>query len=153
MSDEQISDLEQEFRDELKGDGSFSPHLADGTAKGSYIGFDIHPEDIEALFFEGIGIPRWESIKADTVEEQEALYMERFNDLMSKYPLMGRANDTDQKAEFTSAEVPSLLEECDRISSSTSNPKAVRALQKMSLAASKAVAKDVGLYLISRQGT
>ena len=152
MSDEQISDLEQEFRNELKGDGSFSPHLADGTAKGSYIGFDIHPEDISALFFDGIGVPRWESLKADSVEEQEKIYMDQFNEIMAKYPLIGRANDTEQRADFNSSEIPSLLEECEQVLISASEPKAIRAANKLSLAASKAADKGMGLYLISRQG-
>ena len=153
MSDEQISDLEREFRGELKGDGSFSPHLADGTTKGSYVGFDIHPEDIEALFFEGIGVPRWESIKADTVEEQEKLYMDKFNDLMSKYPLLGRANDTEQRADFNSSEIAPLIEECERVSGSASEPKAIRAAKKLSIAATKAADQEMGLHLIPRQGS
>ena len=147
---QQLSELELEFRQEEKGQGSYSPNIL-GVSESSYVGYDIRPEDIEALFFDGIGIPRWESIKADSIEQQEVLYMERFNDLMSKYPMIGRANDTEQKAEYTSGEVATLLEECARITSGSSNPKALRAVQKFSLAAQKAAATQSGLELIPRQ--
>jgi hypothetical protein len=50
MGDETLKDLEAEFRKEEKGPGSLSPHVADGS-EASYVGYDIHPENIEALFF------------------------------------------------------------------------------------------------------
>ena len=157
MSDEaaaKFSDLELEFRSELKGSGSLSPYItnnsADAGGGNSYVGFDIHPEDVEALYFEGIGIPRWESIKAESVEEQEKLYMQDYNELMSKYPMIGRANDTEQRAVYNSGEVSALVEECDRILAGTSNPKAVRALQKFILSGTKAAEKQSGLELNPR---
>ncbi|MGH9821100.1 MAG: hypothetical protein ACRD43_13120, partial [Pyrinomonadaceae bacterium] len=123
----QLGDLEKEFRAEEKGQGSYNPRIVGGTDdQDPYVGYDITPEDIEALFFDGIGIPRWESIKADSIEQQEALYMERFNELMAKYPMIGRANDTEQKAEYTSGEIAALLDECTSIASGSSNPKALR---------------------------
>lgn len=149
-----LSDLEKEFRSELKGSGSLSPYTtstsADGDGEKSYVGFDIHPEDVEALFFEGIGIPRWDSIKAESVEEQEKLYMQQYNELMSKHPMIGRANDTEQRAMYGSDEVPALVEECERVLAATSNPKAVRALQKFILSGTKAAEKRSGLELSPR---
>lgn len=141
-----------EFRAEEKGQGSYSPRVFGGTGdQDPYVGYDIGPEDIEALFFDGIGIPRWESIKADSIEQQEALYMKRFNDLMAKYPMMGRANDTEQRAEYTPAEVAALFEECTNITGGTSDPKALRAVQKFSIAAQKAQARNAGLELLPSQ--
>ena len=148
MSDDQseISKLEEEFKQELKGNGSLSPHITDGVSKGeSYVGFDIHPEDVEALFFEGIGVPRWESIKAESVEEQEKLYMQEYEGLMSKYPLIGRANDTEQQAVYKSDEVPALVQECEKVLAATANPKAVRALHKFIISGTKAAEKKSGL--------
>ena len=143
MSDETLNDLEAEFRQEEKGPGSLSPHVADGSEK-SYVGYDIHPENIEALFFEGIGVPRWDSIKADSVEQQEVLYMAEYTDVMAKYPMIARANDTFQHVEYTAAEVTQLLEECGRILAGSSDPKVVKAVQKFALAGEKAAEKNAG---------
>ena len=143
-------DLEQQFTMEQKGEGSLSLFVADGSEK-TYVGWDINPEDIEALYFEGIGVPRWESIKADDIEQQTAKYWELFNEQMDKYPLIGRARDTDERVEYTSAEVQQLLKECEQVKAGTSHAKAVRALQKLSLATSKAIEKHAGLNLTPSQ--
>jgi len=148
MSD-QIGELEREFRAEEKGPGSLSPHV-DSGAEDSYVGYDIHPENIEALFFDGIGVPRWDSIKAETVAEQEALYMERYNERMAAYPMIARSNDTFQHVEYTAAEVTELLKESERILAGTSDPKVVRAASKFALASEKAIAESAGLRLNPR---
>ncbi len=147
---EQLSELEQEFRAEEKGQGSLSPHVA-GGAEGSYVGYDIHPENIEALFFDGIGVPRWDSIKAETPAEQEAIYMERYNGVMAAYPMIARANDTFQHVEYTATEVSQLLEECGRILADASDPKVIKAAQKFNLAAERAAAENSGLNMNPRQ--
>ena len=148
MSD-QLNKLEQEFRAEEKGPGSLSPHIVSG-AENSYVGYDIHPENIEALFFDGIGVPRWDSIKAETVAEQESLYMERYNAVMAEYPMIARSNDTFQHVQFTAAEVPELLKEAERILAGTSDEKVVKAASKFALASEKAIAKSAGLRLNPR---
>jgi len=150
MSDETLKDLDAEFRREERGPGSLSPHIADGS-ETSYVGYDIHPENIEALFFDGIGVPRWDTIKADSFEQQEVLYMAQYTDVMAKYPMMARANDTFQHVEYTAAEVTQLLEECGRILADASDPKVIKAVQKFSLAGSKAADGQVGLNLNPRQ--
>ena len=138
--------LEEQFMLEPKSEGSLSLFIAseDGS---SYIGWDINTQDIEALYFEGIGVPRWESLTAETVEEQTALYWKRFNERMDGFPLLGRTRDTDVDVEYTSAEVPQLIAECESIRAATSNAKALRALQKILLAASRAAALDAGFNL------
>jgi hypothetical protein len=141
-----ISDLEQQFILEQKGEGSLSVFVADG-ADTTYVGFDINPEDIEALYFEGIGVPRWESLIADNIEQQTAMYWERFNERMDNYPLIGRARDTDERVAYSADEVPQLIKECDQVTAGTSDAKALRALQKLSLAANKASEKQAGLNL------
>jgi len=146
---EQLSELEQEFRAEEKGQGSLSPHVAMG-AENSYVGFDIHPENIEALFFDGIGVPRWDSIQAETVADQETLYMDRYNDVMAAYPMIARSNDTLQHVEYTAEEVMALLKESERILAGTSDPKVIKAARKFSLASEKAVAENAGLRLNPR---
>lgn len=146
---DQLSELEQEFRAEQKGQGSLSPHLANG-AEDSYVGYDIHPENIEALFFDGIGVPRWDSIKAETVDEQESLYMERYNDVMAAYPMIARSNDTFQHVEYTAEEVAALLKESRRILERTSDPNVIKAAGKFALASERAVAENTGLKLNPR---
>jgi hypothetical protein len=144
---EQISELELEFQSEVKGGGSLSPHVVDG-AEQAYVGYDINPEDIEALFFDGIGVPRWASIVADSVDEQNAIYMERYNDIMAKFPMIGRANDTFEGTEYSAAEVANLLTECEAIKTATTDAKALRAMQKFSIAGAKAAEKQAALSLI-----
>ena len=140
------SDLLQQFIMEQKGEGSLSIFVADG-GETTYIGYDINPEDIEALYFEGIGVPRWESIKADDIEQQTAMYWEQFNERMDQLPLIARVRDTDKRVEYTPAEIPNLLAECEQITASTSDAKALRALQKLSIAGNKAAEKNAGINL------
>lgn len=149
MSDETLTALEAEFRQEEKGPGSLSPHVA--GSESSYVGYDIHPENIEALFFDGIGVPRWDSITADSVEEQEALYTAKYNDVMTAFPMIGRANDTFQHVEYSAEEVAQLLEECSRIIAGASDSKVIKAVQKFQLAAEKAADKNSGLKMNPRQ--
>lgn len=143
---EQISELELEFQNEIKGGGSLSPHVVVGTEQ-TYVGYDINPEDIEALFFDGIGVPRWASIEADSVDEQNAIYMERYNEIMSKYPMIGRANDTYQGTEYSAAEVADLLAECETIKAASTDVKATRAVHKFTIAGVKAAEKQASLSL------
>jgi hypothetical protein len=140
----QLSELELEFQNEVKGGGSLSPHVVDGTEQ-TYVGYDINPEDIEALFFEGIGVPRWASIQADSVDEQNAIYMERYNEIMGKYPMIGRANDTYEGTEYSAAEVATLLAECEAVKAASTDAKAIRAVNKFSIAGSKAAEKQAAL--------
>ena len=150
MIDETLKNLEAEFRQEEKGPGSLSPHVADGS-EHSYVGFDIHPENIEALFFDGIGVPRWESIAADSVEQQEALYNAKYSEVMAAFPMIGRANDTFQHVDYSAEEVSQLLAECGRVIAGASDAKVTRAVQKLQLAGEKAAEKNSGLKMNPRQ--
>lgn len=147
-----LNDLELEFMQEVKGHGSLSPHLVGDNSNpetgDTYLGYDIHPENLEALYFEGIGVPRWESIKAESVARQEEIYRELHQQRMSEFPLIGRVSDTDQRVEFAPSEIPQLLEECARVLEGTTDPKAIRAVQKFSIAATKAAERGGGLLLI-----
>ena len=141
-SHEELKKLEEEFLQETRGEGSLSPHVG-----GKYVGYDVHTEDVEALFFDGIGIPRWASIEAANVDEQNAIYMERYNAIMAKFPMLGRSNDTFVGSAYTADEVNDLLAECRGIIESASDPKAVRATQKFVIAAQRAVEEGSALNL------
>lgn len=141
----EMSDLEREFHEEQKGEGSLSIHITGSDPE--YIGYDINPEDVEALYFEGIGVPRWETLQAGTTEQKIALYWEEFNKRMDVLPLIGRMRDTDEALEYSAAEVTQLAAECDTVSGSTTDAKALRALQKISIAASRAAEANGGLEL------
>lgn len=145
-----MSDLEREFSDEQKGEGSLTISIASGDGK-TPVGWDLNPEDIEALYFDGIGVPRWEHLQADTVEQQTAMYWERFNEKMSQYPLIGRVRDTDERVEYSSAEAGELALECERVTAGTDNTKALRAVQKISIAAGKAVNANASMLLAPSQ--
>lgn len=143
----EISDLEQEFLEEQKGEGSLSIYITNGD-QADYIGFDINPEDLEAIYFDGIGVPRWESLSTGgTVEAQTALYWERYNERMDVYPQIGRVSDTDKRVEFSADEVRDLIAECDKVAGSADSAKALRSLQKISIAAARAGESNAGLRL------
>ena len=145
----QIDELEQEFSQELRGYGSLSLNLTGASADDrDYLGYDVRPEDIEAVYFEGIGIPRWESIKADTVDRQIELYNEAMQKIMADYPLIGRVSDTDQRVEYTLNEVSELRRECEKVLETATNAQAVKALQKIAIACLKAFEHQKGLLLI-----
>lgn len=145
----QISELEQEFSQELRGYGSLLPNLVGDSADDKeYVGYDIRPEDVEALYFEGIGIPRWESIKADSVDKQVEIYNESMQKIMADYPLIGRVSDTDQKVEYTPDEVSQLHQECEKLLKTATDPKAVKATQKFAIACHKAAENQKGLLLL-----
>ncbi len=145
----QIGELEQEFSQELRGYGSLSLNLTGASADDrDYLGYDVRPEDVEAVYFEGIGIPRWESIKAETVDEQVALYNQSMQKIMADYPLIGRVSDTDQRVEYTADEVSALRQECEKVLETAAHPQAVKALQKLAIACLKAAEHQKGLLLI-----
>lgn len=144
-----IGELEQEFTEELKGYGSLSPNLVGNSVDDKeYLGYDIRPEDIEALYFEGIGTPRWESIKADSVDRQLEIYNQSMKEMMADFPMIGRVSDTDQTVEYTPDEVSQLRQECEKVLETAADPKAVKALQKFAITCHKAAEHQKGLLLI-----
>lgn len=144
-----IGELEREFAQELKGYGSLSVNLVGDSADDKEnLDYDIRPEDIEALYFEGIGTPRWESIKADSVEQHLQIYNQSMKERMADYPLIGRVSDTDQRIGYTPEEVSQLRAECETVLETAADPKAVKALQKFAIACHKASERQKGLLLI-----
>lgn len=140
----ELAELEQEFINEQKGEGSLSIFCS-GDGGPEYLGYDLNPEDIEALYFEAIGIPRWESLQADSVEKQTELYWERFNEVMGPFPLVGRIRDTDEAVNYDSDSIGSLSEEIGRAENAASTPKAVKAVRKYQVALMRASEKGGGL--------
>jgi hypothetical protein len=142
---DELEKLAAEFAHELQGEGSLSPKVGN-----TYVGFDIHPEDVEAIFFDGIGVPRWASIEIEDLDEHNAVYMERYNAAMAKFPLIGRANDTMVGANFSRAEIAGLVAECRELVESSADPKAARATKKLLIAAIQAEATNSPLSLSPR---
>lgn len=144
-----IDELAQEFTQELKGYGSLSVNIGDEADK-QYLGYDVRPEDIEALYFEGIGTPRWESIEADTVAEQMEIYNRSMKEKMADYPQIGRVSDTDARVEYSPEQVAALQAECDNVLEFADNEKAVKAAQKFAIACHKAAGRQIGVLLLPR---
>ena len=153
-----LTDIESEFVGEDKGEGSLSVYAVRDTAasfskfaardESFSVGYDITPLDIEALFFEGIKLPRWESIVADNHEQQLAIYNRSFNQIKSDFPLISRVSDTDATVKFTPVEVSDLSAECERVADGTDDAKAIRATQKFYIACQKSIENQMGLMLI-----
>ena len=161
MSNEHLQNLtevENEFIKEDKGEGSLSVYaVRDLDANFSKfspreesfgLGYDIHPLDIEALYFEGIKLPRWESIKADNHDRQLEIYNEAFDKIKSDFPLISRVSDTDVTVKYTPEEVAQLQTECEKVADSADDAKAIRAVQKFYIACDKAAENQMGLLLI-----
>lgn len=153
---QQLIDLEDEFTKEVRGEGSLSIQIIPNGGSSSNgnsaqeslnLSYDINAEDLEALYFEGLGLPRWESIEGETVEEKREVYLESFEKCTSNYPMIKLVSDIDQKVTFTSEEVLRLQEDCQRILKIANTPKSIRAIQKFSLAAYKAAERQMGLRL------
>lgn len=142
---DELTKLEMEFAQELQGEGSLVPKVGN-----TYAGFDIHPEDIESIFFDGIGVPRWASIESDDLDEHKAIYMERYNESMAKFPLIARANDTMVSSNYSRAEIAQLVAECRSLIDSSADQKATRATKKLLIAAMQAEAKNSPLTLSPR---
>ncbi len=161
MSNEHLQNLdaiEKEFISEDKGEGSLMVYAVRDTdasfskfaarEESFSVGYDITPLDIEALYFEGIKLPRWESIKADGYDEQLAIYNESFARIKADFPLISRVSDTDVTVKYTPAEVAPLRAECERITDGANDAKAIRAAQKFYIACDKASENRMGLVLI-----
>lgn len=145
----QIDALEQEFTQEIKGYGSLSVNLVGDSADDKeYLGYDVRPEDIEALYFEGIGTPRWESIEGESVDEKMEIYNRSMKEKMAEYPQIGRVSDTDVRVEYSPAEVSALQAECDKLLEFISDEKAVKAARKFAIACRKASEKQTGVILL-----
>ena len=142
---DELTRLAEEFSQELQGEGSLSPKVGN-----AYIGFDIHPDDVEAIFFNGIGVPRWASIEIEDLDEHNAAYTELYNAAMAKYPLIGRANDTMVRANYSRSEIAELLSECNTLIENSTDEKATRAAKKLLIAAMKAEASNAPLTLSPR---
>ena len=146
-----IDELEEEFKQEIKGYGSLSVNLSGNSAdEKQYLGYDIIPQDIEALYFEGIGTPRWESIEAENVDQQLEIYNQSMKEKMADYPLIARVSDTDATVEYSPEEVSGLRAECDKVIEATADEKAVKASQKFAIACYKAAESQSGLLLTPR---
>lgn len=140
--------LEEEFNDEVKGFGSLSIRIVSGSVlEAEKLGYNIRPEDIEALYFEGIGTPRWESIEAKDYKQQLAIYNESMDRNMADYPLIGRVKDTDEKVEYAPHEVSSLRDECKKVIENTTNEKAIKAAQRFIIACNKASETGSSIHL------
>lgn len=153
-----LGEIESDFIKEDKGEGSLSVYaVRDPAASFSKfapreesfsVGYDIHPLDIEALYFEGIKLPRWESIKADSTDQQLEIYNESFGKIKADFPLISRVSDTDVTVKYTPEEISPLQAECERILDSADDAKAIRAVQKFYIASNKAGEQQMGLSLI-----
>lgn len=141
----ELKELEEEFSREIQGEGSLMP-----TVDGTHVGFDIHPEDIDVLFFDGIGVPRYASIEIEDLDQKNATYMERYNAAMAEFPLIGRANDTMVGASYSASEVTKLIAECNALIGRQIDEKAARAVKKLLIAAMKAEAGNAPLTLSPR---
>lgn len=153
-----LTEIEQEFIQEDKGEGSLMVYaVRDLNADFSKfaerevsfgLGYDITPLDVEALYFEGIKLPRWESIQAASVEEQMAIYNESFDRIKAAFPLISRVSDTDVTVKYTLEEVAKLQSECEQVAEGTDDAKAIKATQKFYIACNRAVENQMGLMLL-----
>ncbi len=149
---------EQGYIAEGQGNGSLSPHVVrnpesywdDGHSEDDfYVGYDFHPWDWEALFFEELKCPEWQYIEGENIEVRDKREYARFQDCTREYPLLGRIWDMYQDAGYRADEVRQLREQCLKLQLRATSEKAARALGKLILACDKALERKLGLLLIS----
>ena len=153
-----LTEIENQFVSEDKGEGSLMVYAVRDLAadfskfaareESFSVGYDITPLDIEALYFEGIKLPRWESIKAENTDQQLEIYNEAFGKIKADFPLISRVSDTDVTVKYTTEEVAQLQSECEKVADSADDAKAIRAVQKFYIACNKAAENQMGLLLI-----
>ena len=153
-----LTEVEDDFIKEDKGEGSLMIYAVRDTMasfskfapreESFGVGYDITPLDIEALYFEGIKLPRWESIKAENTDQQLEIYNEAFGKIKADFPLISRVSDTDVTVKYTPEEISPLQAECERVLDSADDAKAIRAVQKFYIASNKAGEQQMGLLLI-----
>ena len=153
-----LTEVEDDFIKEDKGEGSLMIYAVRDTMasfskfapreESFGVGYDITPLDIEALYFEGIKLPRWESIKAENTDQQLEIYNEAFGKIKADFPLISRVSDTDVTVKYTPEEISPLQAECERVLESADDAKAIRAVQKFYIACNKASEQQMGLLLI-----
>ena len=153
-----LTEVEDDFIKEDKGEGSLMIYAVRDTMasfskfapreESFGVGYDITPLDIEALYFEGIKLPRWESIKAENTDQQLEIYNEAFGKIKADFPLISRVSDTDVTVKYTPKEISPLQAECERVLVSADDAKAIRAVQKFYIASNKAGEQQMGLLLI-----
>ncbi len=153
-----VNGLEGSFVEEGRGNGSLHPRVVrdpvnfweGGACEDDFsVGYDFHPNDFEALYYEALGVPRWEDISAQGFEEQDELCYKGFVEHTLAYPLLNRINDMYQDAAYSAEEVLLLRDQCRELQASIVNEQASRALSKIILACDKATEKEMGLLFIS----
>jgi hypothetical protein len=72
-----------------------------------------------------------------------------FKESLPKYPMLGRIWDTYIDVQYQPDEVLQLRDECLQVRSNTSNPVAIRGLEKLNAACEEALRIGSGLLLIS----
>jgi len=73
----------------------------------------------------------------------------RFQKSILEYPMLGRIWDTYIDVSYRPEEIPQLRDECLRVKASTSNPVALRGLDKLIAACDEALKESLGLSLLS----
>lgn len=73
----------------------------------------------------------------------------RFQKSIAEYPMLGRIWDTYIDVSYRPEEIPQLRDECLQVKASTSNPVALRGLEKLIAACDEALKDSLGLSLLS----
>lgn len=154
-----LEDLEKEFVAEGWSNGSLHPKVVSnhvsywngGSSKeDSYVGFDFHFSDWEALFFGELDCPPWEPyIEGEDIDERDRRWYVKFQQCTSEYPMLDRIFDMYQDAGYKAEEVKLLRDQCLKLQAHTKHSGAWRAVTKLILACDKALERKSDLLLIS----
>ena len=114
-------------------------------ALGVYIG----GQEWTALFREVLGCPEGPSLASDSVEKREEKRRLQFQESIPDYPMLGRIWDIYIDVSYQPEEIFRLRDECLRVKESTSNPMAIRGLEKLIAGCDAALKIGTGLLLTS----
>jgi hypothetical protein len=103
-----------------------------------------------AVFQQVLGCPDGTPFKpGDILDEWKKKHQAQFQESIPDYPMLGRIWDTYIDVHYQPEEVRQLRDECLRVKSSTSNPVALRGLDKLIAACDGALKGGLGLSLLS----
>jgi hypothetical protein len=133
----------------VKGTEAFFKNPGPTSDHDRTLSFGLNYHEWLALYFDALGVDRsgFDKIVAEAPEGQKCLLSE-FDEEISGYPLLSRINGIYRDAVFESDEIGTLRQECLQVKSETSNPIALKGVDKLLKICDLAQQLDVSIFLM-----
>jgi|SRR5687768_8007952 len=108
---------------------AFSQKPGPTSARDRTLSFGLNYREWLALYFGVLGVDR--SVFEKWLADGQKRILDEFEEEIPGYPMLSRINGVYYDAVFESQEVETLRQECMRVKSSTSNPIALKGVDKL----------------------